>query len=276
MHLQPVEKWPKLCIGSSIQLRSSSLPHPSPRQHSHRYLNLHCAHQAFAVHSSGCQIGYVLMGAVSVDQQDAAFSMRTVPAVGKSILVHSPPFPGLPRVVRRLLRPHNLPAPSKNIPILLPGVLTHSNTSMAAGSQQAWSVVVLPRHHPPGLPRVVRRLLPSVGMGYVKTVSSHNVGVIRHTTIKKLKVIGVRRTVHLSIAAMLSSRRLLQDDGGSPSNRSFPYACGSIRPKTSWRRERDSNPRTPCEGYAISSRAPSTTRPSLRGDCTQQQAAVHL
>ena len=32
-----------------------------------------------------------------------------------------------------------------------------------------------------------------------------------------------------------------------------------------WRRERDSNPRDPCEVYAISSRAPSTTRPSLHG-----------
>ena len=32
-----------------------------------------------------------------------------------------------------------------------------------------------------------------------------------------------------------------------------------------WRRERDSNPRSPFGTYAISSRAPSTTRPSLRG-----------
>ncbi len=31
-----------------------------------------------------------------------------------------------------------------------------------------------------------------------------------------------------------------------------------------WRRERDSNPRCPCGAYSISSRAPSTTRPSLQ------------
>ncbi|TSC57312.1 MAG: hypothetical protein Greene041662_988 [Candidatus Peregrinibacteria bacterium Greene0416_62] len=31
-----------------------------------------------------------------------------------------------------------------------------------------------------------------------------------------------------------------------------------------WRRERDSNPRDPFGAYAISSRAPSTTRPSLQ------------
>ena len=29
------------------------------------------------------------------------------------------------------------------------------------------------------------------------------------------------------------------------------------------RRVRDSNPRTPCEGYTLSRRAPSTTRPTL-------------
>src|SRR3989344_5926757 len=34
-----------------------------------------------------------------------------------------------------------------------------------------------------------------------------------------------------------------------------------------WRRERDSNPRDPFGAYAISSRAPSTTRPSLQRHC---------
>ena len=40
--------------------------------------------------------------------------------------------------------------------------------------------------------------------------------------------------------------------------------CGSLSTKTFWRREWDSNPRDPLGAYTISSRAPSTTRPSLQ------------
>ena len=43
-----------------------------------------------------------------------------------------------------------------------------------------------------------------------------------------------------------------------------------------WRRERDSNPRDPFGAYAISSRAPSTTRPSLReSQCRGMMTCIH-
>ncbi len=52
--------------------------------------------------------------------------------------------------------------------------------------------------------------------------------------------------------------------GNSPSDRA--PAADSPESRTTWRREWDSNPRYPFEVHALSKRAPSTARPSLRVD----------